>query len=1016
MKRFFVTSALLVAIVTGVGAQIVKKVIDPSKTGRQFMDLLQPMEGSVAATAADWGTTAGENTDPKYLGTWEGTLGRWKDNGIEDTERSYWGGNIVKGSDGKYHMYVAGWPSATKGHMAWSSASRVYHVVSDNVWGPYTYVSDIGPGHNPELYKTGDTYVIYHIEKLGYYKSTTLGDTWETGTYDFDLRGRALIAGDNRETSLSNCSFAKREDGSFVMIDRGGGIWVSRDGLNDGWHQLTNASVYLNSKIKTRGSLEDPVIWHDHLQYHMIVNDWKARYAYYYRSLDGLHWVMEDGKAYTGQDPFAQHADGTVEKWHKYERPRIFQDEQGRAIRMNFAVIDCVKQSDLAGDDHSSKNINMPVTKQLLLEILGAEPITAATTSISVLVKAEADFNPRTDLDLATLKFGSHDKINAGGGFTYSSSTNSGTSDLIVTFTGTADASGITDGEWAPKMLGKKTDGSIAFGYAKMPGVNYQPSLLSAVRPNPSIDGSTISINITNYGLSASAQGTVRIFDPDNVLLGQASIAPIAPYETVTATMATKATVKTGLSKFVIVYYANSKELYREEISNDELSSYWTSLQNEITAARELLANTSLTIGRAELQAAVADAQQYLTSYSIDDIEAAKNRLIRAANAFKVANASPTSGVGITIQNASMDAIAPWVVLHNDANDTPGFKINANGANYGFTGNFMETWVNPANALGRANYAYQELENMPAGRYRLKAQAIACRQSGAGGAALQGVTLFLNDETRELSTENGKAESFQVILWLKDDGTLKLGLNIDAETNANWVAWDNVVLEYFGTEEGEIVEPDNRMRFDETTSYYFKNASSTAKYVYMQRPKENANGDSVVHRTDNKSNAAELMVMATEEAGHFLVQDVETGLYLTPDATNATGGNWTFGATPTVTIISDNTSSVASSWSLTGDAAKVYVLGNGQDMYANAYRAASGNTVQSYRATDQGSQWYIIPTGKDVTTSVRQPSSHSIQSSAPVFFNLTGTRVGQPRHGVFVEYKPGVGMRKVILK
>ena len=126
MKRLLVSMLALLSVMATNAQKLA--------TGGQFMDLLLPMEGSVPATADDWGTTAGENT--QYNGTWEGTLGRWKDNGIEDTERSYWGGNIVQGDDGKYHIYVAGWPSDTKGHMAWSSASRVYHVISDNVWGP----------------------------------------------------------------------------------------------------------------------------------------------------------------------------------------------------------------------------------------------------------------------------------------------------------------------------------------------------------------------------------------------------------------------------------------------------------------------------------------------------------------------------------------------------------------------------------------------------------------------------------------------------------------------------------------------------------------------------------------------------------------------------------------------------------------------------------------------------------------------------------------------------------------
>lgn len=600
------------------------------------MDLLMPMEGSVAATEIDWGTTAGENT--QYAGTWSGTLGRWKDNGIEDNERSYWGGNIVRGDDGKYHIYVAGWPSATCGHMSWSSKSRVYHVVSDNVWGPYTYVSDIGGGHNPEIYKTGDTYIIYKIQPLGYYKSTTLGNAWEAGTYTFDLRSRALIAGENRETSLSNCSFAKREDGSFVMIDRGGGIWVSRDGLNDPWHQLTDASVYLNSEIKNRGSLEDPVIWRDHLQYHMVVNDWRARYAYYYRSLDGLHWTKEAGKAYTGQDSFARHSDGTVENWHKYERPRVYQDEQGRAIRMNFAVIDCVKQSDLAGDNHSSKNINMPLTCQLLLEVQGNEPVTASTTSICVLIKAEEGFNPRTDLNLSSLKFGSHDKVNYGGGFAYSSSEESGESDLIVTFTGSAGTSGITAKEWAAKMVGEKTDGSIAFGYARMPGINYRPAILSAVMPEVNNDNKAISVMITNYGQSASETTQVRILDNSGNILSEGEIAPIAAYDSLQVMLTPSRAIGGGTNALYVVFCKDNAETDRNTLSAADIVANQTILKELTDSATTLLTHEDYTEGREVLQQAIAEAQKYLTRFSLAETAAAITVLKKAIRNFLFAN------------------------------------------------------------------------------------------------------------------------------------------------------------------------------------------------------------------------------------------------------------------------------------------------------------------------------------------------------------------------------------------
>ncbi len=989
LKNYILSAVCFLAANMVVNAQ-------PLVAGGQFMDLIQPMPGSVMSTSSDWG-------DVKS---------RWTDNGMEDAVRSYWGGNIVKGDDGRYHMYIAGWlENSSRGHATWSSGSRIYHIVADNPCGPYTYVSDIGAGHNPEIYKTGDTYVIYKISSLGYYKSKTLGDTWEKGEYEFDLRGRILIAGDNRETSLSNCTFAKRQDGSFVMMDRGGSVWISRDGLQDPWHQITDKTTYSGN----RRYYEDPVIWRDHLQYHMIVNDWNARKAYYNRSLDGRTWIVEAGTAYSADETqypriFSVHADGTEERWHKYERPKVLQDNIGRAEYINFAVIDTEKSNDKGSDTHSSKNIVMPLIKPLVLEVLNSETITAGTTEIRVRVKAEAGFNPNTDLDLESLRFGAHGKVNYGNGFKVASSV-ADADDIIITFTGAFGESGITAAEFAPKMLGKKKDGSIAFGYAGLPYVDYKPAMLSALRPNVPVDGGNLTIDVTNYGLSASAQGSLKLYDADNALIGQADLAPVAPYETVTVDIAPKTTVKSRLSKFIAIFYSGNKEVVREEIPTTELTAAWDALQKEITAAKQLLA--SAVNGHEDLHTAVTDAEKYLASYSLTEIIATTERLISAVNSFKMSNASSSNGVSITIVNPSMDKIEPWTVLHVDANDPPGFKINANGANYGFTGNFMETWVSAVSALGRANYAWQSLGNMPAGRYRLKAKVIACRQSGSGGAAVEGVSIFLNDKHTPCATASGSAEEFSVIMWLEQAGELKFGLNIGASTIANWVAWDNVVLEYFGTDDGEISDTDNRMRFDPYVSYYFKNASSTAKQVYIQKPSLTSATDNHVYRTSSKTNAAELSIVDGAQEGYFLVRDVETGLYLSGKTANANGGQWTFDSLPTEVILSDNTSSKQSSWTLTGDAATFYLIGNGGDMYANAYKASSGDKVQSYRAADQGSQWYILSTGKTIDTGIAELA----QSQGDMcYYTLSGTPVRNPRNGIFIECKANSIPRKIVVK
>ena len=511
IKQFICTMALF-AMTANIKAQSFVK-------GGQFQDLILPMEGSIAATVSDWGTTAGKASE----GCWKGVLGRWKDNGVEDTKRSYWGGNIMRDKEGIYHLYLAGWPEKTpRGHMAWSSKSRVYHTTSSNINGPYTFIEDIGEGHNPETYLTADsTYVIYIIG--GRYTSRSLNGPWKHSTFDFDLRNRKLVAGENRKSSLSNLSFARREDNSFLMVDRGGSIWVSRDGLNDAWHQITDHSVYKGN----RRYYEDPVLWHDSVQYHMIVNDWNARKAYYMRSLDGRKWITEAGVAYCADDKqfkniFSVHKDGTEEWWYKYERPRIYQDNEGRAAYINFAVIDCVKKADKGSDNHSSKNIVLPLQKPLLTEMIKAE----GNTYI-IKIKAEKDFKPKRDLNIKTLRFGCHSYVNYGKGLKVKKVI-SQDNDLIVTFIGKGEESGITPDEWAPKLLGEKKDGSIAFSYVRMPHINARPALLTSLCVNLEAP----SITIQNYGQSTSQPSTVRVYATDQkTIIAEGYVPSIKAYD-----------------------------------------------------------------------------------------------------------------------------------------------------------------------------------------------------------------------------------------------------------------------------------------------------------------------------------------------------------------------------------------------------------------------------------------------------------------------------------------------------
>ena len=502
--------------------------------GARFMDRFLPMKGNVLSSDT-WGADC--------------VLPRYVDNGIEDGIWSYWGGNIRKGEDGKYHLFVCGWLECSpKGHMEWPN-SYVFHTVSDNLTGPFKPVRIIGKGHNPEMFRAKDgRYVVYVID--GRYVSDDLNGKWEYGKFDFNARDRRIIEG------LSNLSFAQREDSSYVMVCRGGGIWVSRDGLSE-YNQLTDKRVYPD----VDGRFEDPVIWRDHIQYHLIVNDWLGRIAFYLRSKDGVNWVVDPGEAY--MPGVAVHADGQVEDWFKYERLKVYQDKYGRAIQANFAVIDTLKNEDKPFDHHSSKNISIPLNPGLLLTILDEKPITSGTKTIRVKIQAEEGFNPQTDIDVNSLRFGASEEVNYGRGCQVLTTENEG-KDLIVTFNGKGN--GITKDEFAPKLIGKYKDGRMLYGYARLPYIDYIEPILSARAPvfTKSGKGLECTVEVQNFGQVESKKALVEVGykkEGKTIKVASGMVPALKPYEKTDLLLSAKDRFEEGKEYDLIVTLSSGKKV-----------------------------------------------------------------------------------------------------------------------------------------------------------------------------------------------------------------------------------------------------------------------------------------------------------------------------------------------------------------------------------------------------------------------------------------------------------------------
>ncbi|MDG2280798.1 MAG: sucrase, partial [Flavicella sp.] len=89
---------------------------------------------------------------------------------------SIWGGSVVKGEDGKYHMLYSRWPKNIG--WEWVNYSEVAHAVSDSPFGPFKHVDvaldergekfwDGSVTHNPTVHKMNGKYYIYYMGNFG---------------------------------------------------------------------------------------------------------------------------------------------------------------------------------------------------------------------------------------------------------------------------------------------------------------------------------------------------------------------------------------------------------------------------------------------------------------------------------------------------------------------------------------------------------------------------------------------------------------------------------------------------------------------------------------------------------------------------------------------------------------------------------------------------------------------------------------------------------------------------------
>jgi len=342
MKKIIALGFTLLACVHSSHAQGTQ----PAKT---FIDyfLPTPIVGTLSKDV--WGAVAVGARDPK--------------NGLEDVtmkQWDYWDGKILKGRDGKYHLFGSRWEQA-RGHNGWFQ-SKAVHAVSDKLLGPYEDkglcwpTNEGGKGHNVTALELPDgryAIVISETRPGTVFVSKSLDGPWE-------LLGPITVA-NNPKWHGSNEIILARPDGRFEMFGRAGVIMISDKGIL-GPYVSQGPSIYPGLKDLPKQDLrrlEDPVLWFSGGLYHITVNNWSDRKAYHLTSKDGITGWTYRGLAYDPTVDFVRYTDGTVNRWAKLERPSVY-IENGHVTAITLAVIDVQKEQENGNDGHGSKVIVIP--------------------------------------------------------------------------------------------------------------------------------------------------------------------------------------------------------------------------------------------------------------------------------------------------------------------------------------------------------------------------------------------------------------------------------------------------------------------------------------------------------------------------------------------------------------------------------------------------------------------------------------------------------------------------------
>ncbi|MFY0607676.1 MAG: glycoside hydrolase family protein [Cyclobacteriaceae bacterium] len=318
---------------------------------------------------------------------------------VSDTA-SIWGGSLVVGEDGKYHMYYSFWPMNIG--WEWVNYSQVGHAVADSPFGPFEHRDialpdrgkqywDGATTHNPTIHKFDGKYYLYYMGNTGDKEivsvpgkarinwkhrnnqriGVAVADSPEGPWKRFDQPVLDISSDSTARDALmtSNPSVCQMADGKILMVYK---AVAKRDKLPGGGPVVHLVAIadsptgpfkkYPDPVFTFEGErfpAEDPYIWYQDGRYRAIVKrmkyiDKKRVFSLvHYDSEDGIHW--NQAKHFEISDRTVTWEDGTNNKFDHLERPQVF-IENGEPVALLCAA-DSIDQHNV----RHSFNIQIPL-------------------------------------------------------------------------------------------------------------------------------------------------------------------------------------------------------------------------------------------------------------------------------------------------------------------------------------------------------------------------------------------------------------------------------------------------------------------------------------------------------------------------------------------------------------------------------------------------------------------------------------------------------------------------------